>query len=123
MAIFGLTIVGMGFSRDGAWLAAAYAVLGLTFAASEVVTSSLWQRMVPDEFRGRVLSTMSTFARVANPIGYVAAGWLGTAFGVRVGLWIGGSAIALLTGITALSRTVRRLDEVHLVEAPDGYLS
>ncbi|EQD77140.1 permease of the major facilitator superfamily, partial [mine drainage metagenome] len=58
MAIFGFTIVGMGFSRDGAWLAAAYAVLGLSFAVSEVVTSSLWQRMVPDEVPGTVMSTM-----------------------------------------------------------------
>ncbi len=107
MVVFGLAIIAMGFALTAWWLGLSYFVLGLSFAAAEVVTNALWQRAVPDEVRGRVMSTMSTLARTANPIGYVLAGWLGAVVGIRAGLWFGGGAIVLLTVIMMLSRRVR----------------
>ncbi len=109
MAVFALAIVAMGFAGDGAELALSYLVLGLSFTVAEVMTNVLWQRMVPDDLRGRVLSTMGTLARSANPLGYVLAGWLGAFLGVRAGLWAGGSAILLLTATVSLLGPVRSL--------------
>lgn len=110
MAVFGVAIVAMGFALNAWWLGISYFVLGLSFATTEVVTNALWQRMVPDDVRGRVMSTMSTLARIANPIGYAFAGWLGAALGIREGLWIGGGAIILLAALMVLSRSVRALE-------------
>ncbi len=111
MAIFALAIVAMGFAQNGMWLALAYLILGLSFTVAEVVTSALWQRMVPDDLRGRVLSTMSTLARAANPIGFLLAGWVGAAFGVRAGLWVGGGTILALTAVVSVSGAVRALSQ------------
>jgi predicted MFS family arabinose efflux permease len=60
MVVFGLAIAALGFAENAWWLGIAYTVMGMTFGFSEVVTSTLWQRMVPDDLRGRVMSTMST---------------------------------------------------------------
>ncbi len=110
MAVFGLGIILMGLAMDGWWLGLCYFVLGITFALTEVVTGTLWQRLVPDEVRGRVMSTMGTLARTANPLGYVAAGWLGAVLGIRQGLWVGGGAIFVVTLAMMLSRGVRTLE-------------
>ena len=110
MAVFGLAIVAMGFARSALWLGLAYLVLGLSFALTEVLTSTLWQRMVPDDMRGRVMSTMGTLARTANPIGFLLAGWLGVVVGIRGGLWVGGGAIIGLTLLISVSRQVRTLE-------------
>ncbi len=110
MIVFGLTIVAMGAAPNVLWLAAAYVVAGVAFATGEVASSTLWQRMIPDDRRGRVLSTMSTLARAVNPLGFILAGWLGVVVGVRAGLFIGGAAIILLTGLLTLVRAVRQLD-------------
>jgi MFS family permease len=110
MALFGGAIVSMGLARDAAWLGMAYVLGGLTFAVSEVVTSTMWQRMVPDAMRGRVMSTLSTLARSANPIGYLLAAWLGATLGIRDGLFIGGGAIVVLSLAMTGSQAIRLLD-------------
>lgn len=109
MGGFGASITVMGVAPNGWMLMAAYVTAGISFAWSEVVTSTLWQRMVPDAKRGRVMSTMSTLARSANPLGYLAAGWLGAVLGPSQGLLVGGLAILVLTLAMGWSQTVRSL--------------
>lgn len=60
--------------------------------------------------RGRVFSVMSTIAMGLNPLGLLAAGWLGQAVGIRQGLWMGGGAIVLLSALALLALATRRLD-------------
>ena len=109
MAVFALAIAAMGSASDGAELGLAYLVLGVSFTVAEVMTGALWQRMVPDEMRGRVFSTLGTLARSANPVGYLLAGWLGAFLGVREGLWVGGGAILILTLVVSAFGPVRAL--------------
>lgn len=109
MVVFALAIVAMGSAADGAELGLAYLALGISFTVAEVVTGALWQRMVPDDLRGRVFSTLGTLARSANPLGFLLAGWLGAFLGVREGLWVGGGAILLLTIAVSSLGSVRAL--------------
>lgn len=109
MGGFGAAIGVMGLAPNGWVLAGAYVAAGVSFAWSEVVTSTLWQRTVPDAERGRVMSTLSTLARSANPLGYLAAGWLGAVWGPRQGLLVGSVAIVALTMAMGWSPAVRAL--------------
>ncbi len=111
MGCFGLAIVDMGMVQRGWQLAAAYIVAGCAFAIVEVITGTLWQQMIPSTMRGRVMSTMSTLARVANPLGYILAGALGSWVGERLGLIAGGAAICLLSAAMFFSSAVALDDE------------
>jgi MFS family permease len=93
MALFGLAIVGMGMAPSIWWFGEAYVTAGVGFATAEVRSSTLWQRLIPDALRGRVLSALSTMARTANPLGFILAGVLGSVLGIRRGLLAGGGAI------------------------------
>jgi MFS family permease len=93
MALFGLAIVGMGMAPSIWWFGEAYVTAGVGFATAEVRSSTLWQRLIPDALRGRVLSALSTMARTANPLGFILAGVLVSVLGIRRGLLAGGGAI------------------------------
>lgn len=111
MAVFGGTIVVMGLARNLVTLGACYLVLGLSFSVTEVITSTLWQVVVPDAVRGEVMGALSTIARAANPAGYVLAGALDGWLGIRGGLMIGGFAIIVLSLGVARTRAIIPLDQ------------
>ena len=111
MGVFGGMIIGLGLSHTLAMLGGFYLVLGLSFAVTEVITSTLWQVLVPDAVRGQVMGALSTVARAANPAGYVLAGALDEWLGIRGGLVAGGLAIILLSAVVVWNRAIIRLDE------------
>lgn len=111
MGVFGSMIIGLGLSHSWAMLGAFYLVLGLSFAVTEVITSTLWQVLVPDAVRGQVMGALSTIARAANPAGYVLAGTLDEWLGIRGGLVAGGLAIILLSMVVVWNRAILGLDE------------
>jgi MFS family permease len=111
MGVFGGMIIGLGLSHTLAMLGGFYLVLGLSFAVTEVITSTLWQVLVPDAVRGQVMGALSTVARAANPAGYVLAGALDEWLGIRGGLMAGGLAIILLSTVVVWNRAISRLDE------------
>lgn len=121
LALFGLAIVGMGLALNAVALYVAYLVTGATFIVAEIASSTLWQQIIPNEMRGRVLGVMATLATGMNPLGLLLAGVLGQAFGVRQGLWIGGGAIVALSALAFLLPMVRALD-LRLEHAHDGEL-
>lgn len=110
MGIFGGSIVGLGLSYNMEMLSGFYMALGLSFSFTEVITSTLWQVMVPDAVRGQVMGTLSTVARAANPLGYILAGALDVWLGIRGGLVTGGLAIIVLSTTIIGSRTISQLD-------------
>lgn len=111
MGVFGGMIICLGLSQTLTMLGGFYLVLGLSFAVTEVITSTLWQVMVPDAVRGQVMGALTTVARAANPVGYVLAGALAAWLGIRGGLVAGGLAITLLSAVVVWNRAIRRLDE------------
>lgn len=110
MGIFGAAIVGLGLAYNMSMLSGFYIALGLSFSFTEVITSTLWQVMVPDAIRAQVMGILSTVARTANPLGYLLAGALDLWLGIRGGLVTGGLAIMVLSAIIIGSRTISQLD-------------
>lgn len=110
MGVFGSTIVVMGLARNLATLGVCYLLLGLSFSVTEVITSTLWQVVVPDTVRAEVMGALSTIARAANPAGYVLAGALDGWLGIRGGLVTGGLAIIALSLVMAYNRSMVALD-------------
>src|SRR5262249_29264766 len=107
MALFGAAIIMMGLAQDARTLYIAYALMGVTFIVPEVVSSSLLQRIVPLEMRGRVFGFVSLITMGMNPLRLLFGGVLGDSLGLRVGLWIGGASIVALS-LFALSLPVIR---------------
>lgn len=110
MVLFGAGIVVMGLAMNAASLYGAYAVTFLGFITADIIMGTLWQLAIPDRLRGRVMSLVSTIAMCMNPLGFLFAGALGEAYGVRAGLWIGGGSIAVLAVLVFLLPAVRHLD-------------
>jgi MFS family permease len=65
----------------------------------DVVTTTLFQRMIPDELRGRVLGLIETVGVVA----YAAGSFAVPVLAVRFGVWpvLGGSGIAIIVATAA----------------------
>jgi len=110
IGLFGLSIIAMGLAQEIWQLYSAYFLFGFSFIIAELVSSTMWLHMVPVDLRGRVFSVLSTLAMGLNPLGFVLAGVLGSVFGVREGIWIGGGAVAILSIVALLLPSVRSLD-------------
>jgi MFS family permease len=119
MIIFGCAIMSMGLAQEAWELYASYSVFGFTFIIAELVSSTLWLHMVPADMRGRVFSVMSTLAMGLNPLGYLLAGVLGSVWGVRVGILIGGGAVVIVSVGALLVRPVWSLNR-RVDVAPSG---
>lgn len=111
MIIFGASIFLMGLAKEAWQLYIDYFILGLSFIIAEITSSTLWLQIIPEQLRGRVFSTLSTFTLALNPLGFLFAGLLGSALGVSTGLLIGGTAIVIISFLAFLFRPVRRLDK------------
>jgi hypothetical protein len=112
MLIFGGAIVTMGLARDALTLDLAYGVMGVSFAVPEVLSGALFQRIIPNDMLGRVVSVISLLAMVMNPAGLFLAGWLGDTVGLRAGLWVGGGAIVTLALVALFTPTIRALNRL-----------
>lgn len=110
MALFGFTIINMGIATEAWHLYIAYFIFGLTFVVPDVVSSTLWLAVIPEHLRGRVFALLGAIAMSLNPVGFLLAGLLGSVYGVRAGLWIGGGAIALLCAVVIIYPPARNLD-------------
>lgn len=109
-AVFGIVILSMGFAQNAYFLYVSYLLMGLSFIAPDIIISTLWQRIIPAEMRGRVFSVLDTLGMGLNPVGFMVAGLLGASLGLRHGLWVGGGAIAVLSMLVFFVPAVRGLD-------------
>ena len=89
--LLGPGIIGLALSRTP-WVSMAFmALLGYSFITQLVFTNTLIQIIVPDELRGRVLSTYTWALGGFYPLGSLGIGFLGDQ--------IGAPTAALLSGI------------------------
>lgn len=89
--VLGPGIIGLALSRTP-WVSMAFmALIGYSFITQLVFTNTLIQTIVPDELRGRVLSTYTWALGGFYPIGSLGMGFLGDQ--------IGAPGAALLSGV------------------------
>ena len=95
LLVIGLSTVALGISPN-IWVATtANTVMGMAVVAMQSVVSYL-QQMVVDEFRGRVLSLISTISSVGALAGLALTGPLVWAAGVRGAIVLAGAVVCLL---------------------------
>lgn len=89
--LIGPGIIGLALSRTP-WISMVFmAMIGFSFITQLILTNTLIQMIVPDELRGRVLSTYTWALGGFYPLGSLAFGFLGDQ--------IGAPAAAMLSGI------------------------
>ncbi|MCJ7702982.1 MAG: MFS transporter, partial [Anaerolineales bacterium] len=92
--LLGPATIGLALSRTP-WISMVImALLGYSFITQLVLTNTFIQTIVPDELRGRILSTYTWALGGFYPLGSLGFGFLGDQ--------IGASAAALLSGIVCI---------------------
>ena len=94
--LLGPGIIGLSLSRIP-WVSMAFmALIGYSFLTQLVFTNTLIQSIVPDELRGRVLSTYTWALGGFYPLGSLAMGFLGDQIGAPSAAVISGTGCLLL---------------------------
>lgn len=116
LVLYGAGTAGLGLLQNYSVALAVNAVIGGATVLYNVSSSALRQRIVPDEFMGRVWSIALTGAWCAIPIGSIGAGLIITAaHDVRTVYVIVGIAIVLIA--LAFSRSLTATsEEIHPLE-------
>jgi len=88
--VLSLSIIALAFSSSFIFSGVILASIGFTILSSSAIINSVIQTMVPDEFRGRIMSIyVLTFAGTA-PFGSIMAGSLAQMLGVRAAFGVMG---------------------------------
>jgi hypothetical protein len=72
--VMGAIYAGYGFARDLVSLGALNFLLAALMTIGNTAIVTIWQVKVPEEYAGRVLSTMNMVAGSAGPLSYLLAG-------------------------------------------------
>lgn len=99
--LWGLFIVGTGFT-DSLWLCFAFlALAGAADMVSALFRSVIWNETVPNSLRGR-LSGIEMISYMTGPlIGNARAGWMAAKFTVPFSLYFGGIICCVAVAVTA----------------------
>lgn len=101
-------LIPLAFPGPGlALVVAGNLLLGAGVVASNVIAAGFRQTYPPAALRGRVVATSGLLSACADPFGAVAAGAIGTAVGVRAGIWVM-IGVVLAAGLIVLASPVRR---------------
>ena len=108
--LLGPSIIGLAFSRIP-WISMALmAVLGYSLITQLVLTNTMIQTIVPDELRGRVISTYTWALGGFFPLGSLMMGFLGDQIGAPEAAMISGVGSILLVGVNlALFPSMQKL--------------
>jgi MFS family permease len=119
VGIFGVAVVGFGFSRDF-WLSFGLLVLlGMADMVSVYVRGSIVPLATPDALRGRVMAVEMVFIGASNELGAFVAGTGAALLGAVPAVIVGGSMTILVTLAWArLFPPLRDVDRIESV-APD----
>ena len=124
--VLGTVVVGAGLAALGASeaLAVAFVAMTVTTAGSlvaEVVSVTVFQRVVPDAIRGRAFGAMTTISTLAMAAGSLLMPVLADSFGMFQVLAIGGVAmvVAAIAAVAMVGPAMRRTpDAVERDAAP-----
>ena len=109
LLLFGASLVFLGFSETFYVAILAITLVNGFAALSDILSQSLAQSVVPNEFRGRAMGSW-TLAVGMGPLGHVQIGALASAFGVTFALATHGVGLLILAaGSLALFPRLRRL--------------
>ncbi|HET6837387.1 MAG TPA: MFS transporter [Gemmatimonadales bacterium] len=114
VALFGLSMIGFGLSRDFFLSTALLALSGMADTVSVVVRSTLLQVLTPDHLLGRVASVNAIFIGSSNELGAFESGTAARLIGTVPSVVLGGIATLLVVAIIAVKvPPLRRLREIH----------
>ena len=114
VALFGLSMIGFGLSRNFFLSTALLALSGMVDTVSVVIRSTLLQVMTPDHLLGRVASVNAIFIGSSNELGAFESGTAARLIGTVPSVVLGGLATLLVVGVTALKvPRLRRLREIR----------
>jgi len=107
VAVFALSIIGFGLSRDFYLSFALLALSGMADNVSVVIRSTLIQLLTPPQMLGRVSAVNSIFIGSSNELGAFESGVAARLVGAVPAVVLGGTAALAVVGLTA--RLVPRL--------------
>jgi MFS family permease len=117
LVIEGSTHVGLALTRDPFVAGMIMAVFGVHALVWGVVTVTIRQRVVPDEFRGRVTGVYALFSVGGAAVGALSGGWIARGWGITAPFWFAAVVIAVLT-VGVWGTFGRRLARDVAVPAP-----
>jgi hypothetical protein len=97
----------LGLAAPASVVAAAAAVTGLAVGFMEVVFQTTMQSCVPAEVLARVSAADLLGSEVAQPVGYVVAGYVAAAVGLHTVLAAGAIAGIVATGVFTFAPGLR----------------
>ena len=114
VALFGLSMIGFGLSRNFFLSTALLALSGMADTVSVVVRSTLLQVLTPDHLLGRVASVNAIFIGSSNELGAFESGTAARLIGTVPSVVLGGMATLLVVAIIAVKvPPLRRLREIR----------
>jgi MFS family permease len=114
VALFGLSMIGFGLSRNFFLSVSLLAVSGMVDTVSVVVRSTLLQVMTPDHLLGRVAAVNAIFIGSSNELGAFESGAAARLLGTIPSVVLGGLATLLVVAVTAVKvPALRRLKEIR----------
>ena len=114
VALFGLSMIGFGLSRNFFFSTALLAVSGMVDTVSVVVRSTLLQVLTPDHLLGRVASVNAIFIGSSNELGAFESGTAARLIGTVPSVVLGGIVTLVVVAVTAIKvPSLRRLKEIR----------
>jgi MFS family permease len=114
VAVFGLSMIGFGLSRNFLVSIGLLAVSGMADTVSVVVRSTLLQVLTPDHLLGRVAAVNAIFIGSSNEIGAFESGTAAKLIGTVPSVVLGGVVTLLVVAVMAVKvPELRRLREIR----------
>lgn len=99
--IYGLAIIGFGFSKLLPLSIFFLVIMGLSDMISTIIRNTIRQMVTPDHIRGRMVSIMRIFFQGGPQLGEIEAGFLAAAIGGPATVIVGGVGVLVITSIVA----------------------
>jgi MFS family permease len=114
VALFGLSMIGFGLSRDFYLSIGLLAISGMADTVSVVVRSTLVQVLTPDHLLGRVAAVNAIFIGSSNELGAFESGTAARLIGTVPSVVFGGLMTLLVVALTAIKvPSLRSLREIR----------
>ena len=114
VALFGLTIVGFGLSRNLEFSLALLVVMGASDMISVVVRQTVVQLQTPSHMRGRVSAINALFIGTSNQLGEFESGVTAQWWGAIPATVLGGAGtLAVVALWTKFFPALRAVDSLH----------